>query len=126
MVIGKGFTDRFLSADDLRDIVSESAESAAFAERRVLVIIPDGTRTMPMPLMFGILQDVLRPRVKALDFLVALGTHPIMNDAQLSKLIGWPVVDGSSLTGSAFGPREQRATPQGHCPRGISRCFGLW
>jgi lactate racemase len=96
MVIGKGFTDRFLSAQELRDIVSESAESAAFADQRVLVIIPDGTRTMPMPLIFGILQDVLRPRVKALDFLVALGTHPIMSDAQLSKLIGRPVVNGKA------------------------------
>jgi len=102
MVIGKGFTDRFLSADELRDIVSESAESAPFADRRVLVIIPDGTRTMPMPLMFGILQDVLRPRVKALDFLVALGTHPIMSDAQLSKLIGRPVVDGKAAESHIF------------------------
>lgn len=102
MVIGKGFTDRFLSADDLRDIVSESAESAPFADRRVLVIIPDGTRTMPMPLMFGILQDVLRPRVKALDFLVALGTHPIMSDAQLGKLIGRPVVDGKAADSHIF------------------------
>jgi nickel-dependent lactate racemase len=96
MVIGKGSTDHLLSARELRDIVSESVESAAFADRRVLVIIPDGTRTMPMPLMFGILQDVLRPRVKALDFLVALGTHPIMSDTQLSKLIGRPVVDGKA------------------------------
>jgi nickel-dependent lactate racemase len=102
MVIGKGFTDRFLSADDLRDIVSESAESAPLGDRRVLVIIPDGTRTMPMPVMFGILQDVLRPRVKALDFLVALGTHPIMSDAQLTKLIGRPVVDGKAADSHIF------------------------
>src|SRR4051812_33243815 len=96
MVIGKGFADRFLSADELRDIVAEAVESGAFGSKRVLAIIPDGTRTMPMPLMFGILGEVLRPRVKALDFLVALGTHPIMSDAQLSKLIGHPVVDGQA------------------------------
>ena len=102
MVIGKGFTDRFLSPDELRDIVSEAAESAVFAERRVLVIIPDGTRTMPMPLMFGMLQDILGPRVKALDFLVALGTHPIMTDAHLTKLIGRPVVDGKADRSNIF------------------------
>ncbi|MFL6446838.1 MAG: lactate racemase domain-containing protein [Bryobacteraceae bacterium] len=94
MVIGKGFTDRYLSAEELREIVSESVESVALAEKRVLVIIPDGTRTMPMPLMFRTLLDVLRPRVTALDYLVALGTHPIMTDAQLGKLIGQNVVNG--------------------------------
>ncbi len=96
MVIGKGFADRFLSAEEMRDIVAESVESAGFKEKSVLVIIPDGTRTMPMPLMFRILQEVLRPQVKALDYLVALGTHPIMSDEQLSKLIGQTVVDGKA------------------------------
>ena len=94
MAIGKGFTDRFLSPEEIRAIISESVESVALAGKRVLVLIPDGTRTMPMPLMFATLRDVLRPRVKALDFLVALGTHPPMTDAQLSKLIGQPVIDG--------------------------------
>ena len=39
---------------------------------------------MPMPLMFDLLERELGPRVAALDFLVALGTHSPMNDAQLS------------------------------------------
>jgi nickel-dependent lactate racemase len=50
---------------------------------------------MPMPLMFTLFQQVLRPRVKALDYLVALGTHPLMSDAQLSKLVGQPVSNGN-------------------------------
>ena len=60
----------------------------------MLIIIPDGTRTMPMPLMFSLFQELLAPRVKALDYLVALGTHQPMTDAQLSKLVGQPVVNG--------------------------------
>ena len=32
---------------------------------------------MPMPLMFRIFREVLRPRVKVLDYLVALRTHLI-------------------------------------------------
>ena len=40
--------------------------------KRVLVIIPDGTRTMPMPLMYDLLEAHLAPRVAALDYLVAL------------------------------------------------------
>ncbi len=60
----------------------------------MLVIIPDGTRTMPMPLMFELIQEELGPRVSALDFLVALGTHAPMNDEQLSRHLGADVVDG--------------------------------
>ena len=64
------------------------------APRRVLVVIPDGTRTMPMPMMFGLLGETLGLRVETLDYLVALGTHRAMTDEQLSRLVGRPVVDG--------------------------------
>lgn len=59
-----------------------------FAGKRVLVIIPDATRTAPLPLLFDALHAHLRPAVAALDVLVALGTHPPMSDAQISALLG--------------------------------------
>ncbi|HTU35905.1 MAG TPA: lactate racemase domain-containing protein [Candidatus Acidoferrum sp.] len=93
MVIGKGSAERNLSPDEVRSIVAEAVESAHVNGKRVLIIIPDGTRTMPMPAMFGLFQELLRPRVKALDYLVALGTHALMTDAQLTKLVGRPVVN---------------------------------
>jgi nickel-dependent lactate racemase len=94
MLIGRGQTESFLDADQVREIVAEAVESAAIDGKRVLMLIPDGTRTMPMPLMFSIFEDLLRPRVSALDYMVALGTHPVMTDAQLSRLIGSPVQNG--------------------------------
>jgi nickel-dependent lactate racemase len=96
MLIGHGHSDRYLSESEIRAIVSEACDSRAFDGKRLLVLIPDGTRTMPMPLMFSLFDELLRPRVKALDYLVALGTHPPMTDAQLTKLIGHPVHDGCS------------------------------
>jgi nickel-dependent lactate racemase len=90
-VIGQGSGDRNLTADEVRAIVAQAAETARVDGKRVLVIIPDGTRTMPMPLMFGLFQEFLRPRAKALDYLVALGTHRLMTDAELSRLVGQPV-----------------------------------
>ena len=60
----------------------------------MLVLIPDSTRTMPMPAMFDLLEQHLGPRVTALDFLVALGTHPPMSDAQLSILTGREIFEG--------------------------------
>jgi nickel-dependent lactate racemase len=49
---------------------------------------------MPMPLMFETIERELGPRVAALDYLVALGTHTPMTDAQLGRHIGRPVVNG--------------------------------
>ena len=78
---------------------------AAARRPAVLVLIPDGTRTMPMPLMFETLERELGPRVAALDYLVALGTHPPMTDAQLSAPVGRPVVDGRAGARRIFNHR---------------------
>jgi hypothetical protein len=95
MVVGRGFADRYLTDDEVRQIVRAGLDSLTVDGKRVLIIIPDGTRTMPMPLMFGLLEELLAPRVTALDYLVALGTHPPLSDAQLSKLVGRQVTNGS-------------------------------
>jgi nickel-dependent lactate racemase len=93
-VIGKGFSDRYLTKDETREVVSEGLGTLPVDGKRALVIIPDGTRTMPMPLMFTLFDELLSPRVAALDYLVALGTHQRMTDGQLSKLVGQAVVHG--------------------------------
>ena len=94
MTIGKGFTDRYLNNDQIGEIIAEALATVSVEGKRVLIIIPDGTRSMPMPVMFTWFQQILKPRVKALDYLVALGTHPPMSDAQLTRLVGHAVVDG--------------------------------
>ena len=94
MVAGNGFTNRSLTPDEIREIVSAAADELQVVGKRVLTIIPDGTRTMPMPLMFELLQQEIGTRAAACDYLVALGTHPLMRDAQLSSLTGEPVVNG--------------------------------
>jgi len=91
---GAGFTDRFLTADETREIVRAGLASLSLAGKRVLFIIPDGTRTMPMPQLFALFREMLGGKVAALDFLVALGTHPPMDDGALSRLVGAPVADG--------------------------------
>jgi len=92
-LIGKGSIGSYLDPGEVKTIVTEAIDSTPLDSKRVLIIIPDGTRTMPIPMFFKLFQEILRPRVKTLDYLVALGTHPIMNDAQLTKLVGHTVVD---------------------------------
>ncbi|MGE5222596.1 MAG: lactate racemase domain-containing protein [Omnitrophica WOR_2 bacterium] len=92
--IGKGVPDRYLLDDEISNIVRESLETLAPDGKRVLILIPDGTRTMPMALMFNLFAEYLGSRTRSLDYLVALGTHQPMSDAKLSKLVGRPVVNG--------------------------------
>ena len=86
--VGKGVADGYLSPDELDAIARDGLGALPVDGRRVLVIIPDGTRTMPMPLMFGLIERELGARVAALDFLVALGTHTPMTDSQLTAHVG--------------------------------------
>ena len=94
MVSGRGNPSGYLSRDDVAQIAHEGLSRLPVDGRRVLVLIPDGTRTMPMPLMFETLERELGSRVAALDYLVALGTHTPMSDAQLTCHLGTPVSDG--------------------------------
>ncbi len=95
IMIGAGHTDRFLTDDETREIVRASLDSLALGGKRVLFIIPDGTRTMPMPLVFRLIRENLDGKAAALDFLVALGTHQPMDDEALSRHVGEKVVAGA-------------------------------
>ena len=104
-VVGQGVSEGYLSREQLDSIAREGLGALQVDGRRVLVIIPDGTRTMPMPLMFELLEREIGPRVAALDYLVALGTHTPMNDAQLSAHIGRTVVNGRAGAHHIFNHR---------------------
>ena len=93
-VIGKGVASGYLGSEEVARIASEGLAALPLDGARVLVLIPDGTRTMPMPLLFDTLDHALSARVAALDFLVALGTHTPMDDARLSRHVGRQVVNG--------------------------------
>jgi lactate racemase len=93
-VVGKGLAEGFLSAGEIHSLVAAGLDQFELRGRRVLVLIPDGTRTMPMPLLFGILEQELLPRVAQLDFLIATGTHRAMSDAELSRHTGRDVANG--------------------------------
>ncbi len=88
MFISKGATTQTLSEDDVRQLMAQACEQLLVDGKRVLVIIPDGTRTVPMPLLFRVLYDQLGQRVSQLDYLIALGTHAPMGDEAIDHLVG--------------------------------------
>jgi lactate racemase len=94
MPIGKGLLGATIAENELRQLIAASVREMSIDRKRVLVIVPDGTRTMPMPQMFRLLQQEIGPRAAACDYLVALGTHPPMSDEQLTRHFGCPIVNG--------------------------------
>jgi lactate racemase len=105
MTIGTSAVDRVLSRDEVRQIVAQAAAGLNLTGKRVLTIIPDGTRTMPMPLMFQLLQEEIGTQAAACDYLIALGTHSLMSEAQLTRLLGCPVVNGTCGNARVFNHR---------------------
>ncbi|MDR3637161.1 MAG: lactate racemase domain-containing protein [Isosphaeraceae bacterium] len=77
-----------LPDDDVRRIVAERAQTLDLAGKRVLLIVPDDTRTCPIGLMIGALNDAIGPAVTSLDVLIALGTHQPMSLERIYRHLG--------------------------------------
>lgn len=101
MVLGKGSDTQFLTEQDVRELCAEAFGSMALTGKRVLVIIPDYTRSGPVDMMFRVIYEQLAPRVKLLDFLIALGTHPPMTDDQIYTLLKITADDHRTVYGKA-------------------------
>ena len=88
MVVGKGSTTEVLTVEDIRQLLAHACDSLPLEGKRVLVLIPDGTRTAPIALMFRLLYEQLGRRVAQLDYLIALGTHPHMRQEAIDHMVG--------------------------------------
>jgi len=75
---------QLLSDDEIHNTLS--VLSGLFKGQRVLVLIPDHTRSLPLPFLFRAMVDVLHS-AKQLDFMVALGTHPPLDEESINKLV---------------------------------------
>lgn len=78
--------NQILSADQIIETLHQGLDGK-FKQQRVLVLIPDHTRSLPLPFLFRSLVDILCD-TKQLDFMVALGTHPPLSEENLNKLVG--------------------------------------
>src|SRR5581483_9922040 len=88
MLIGKGYEDGFLTEAEIRRLMAAALDAAHLDGKRVLILIPDRTRTAPIPQMFRLFHELLGGRIAALDYLIALGTHQPLDEAAINQLIG--------------------------------------
>ena len=78
---------RRITAQAAAGLVAEACPVEAFRGRRILVIVPDGTRSAPIGLIFKALFDQIGAVVAQLDVIIALGTHqPMTEEAICGRL----------------------------------------
>ena len=85
---GWGYTDRIMPDEQAKSILAEAFASWDLSGRRVLILLPDGTRTAPVSLLFHQICESLYGRAARLDFMIALGTHRAMSKEALERHFG--------------------------------------
>ncbi len=75
----------WVSRSQVEEMVSQVCPGKDYRDKRVLLIVPDGTRTAPIGVVFHALHRAIGGVTKALDVLVALGTHQPMSQAAICQ-----------------------------------------
>ncbi len=73
---------------EVRDLVASELGPLDLDGARVCLVIPDGTRHCPVPLLLDAVLAALAGRPAHTEAIIALGTHPPMDDASVAELVG--------------------------------------
>ncbi len=84
-----GDASTVLDNDEVVAFVREQLAAHPFDGRSVCVLVPDATRTCPLPVLLGAVHAALHGRVSRLTVLVALGTHAPMSEEALGRHLGY-------------------------------------
>src|SRR5215831_19446287 len=74
-----------LTDSQIRQTVEAACPGEFYHGKRVLLIVPDGTRTAPIGRLFKLLHERVAHVSEALDVLIALGTHQPMNEIAICQ-----------------------------------------
>lgn len=83
-----GGAGQVLAEDEVRRFVRDALAGADLDGRSVCVIVPDATRSCPLPLLLEAVHQALTGKVSKLTVLVALGTHAEMSADELRTHLG--------------------------------------
>src|ERR1700760_2827031 len=70
-----------VAVEQVTDVLSQACPAKNYHGRKVLLIVPDGTRTAPVGLLFQTLHKQIAQVTAAFDVLIALGTHQPMSES---------------------------------------------
>src|SRR5918997_1227131 len=78
-----------LSSDAVTEFVTRALAEADLDAKRVCLVMPDGTRTCPLPLILRAFHAALAGRAKDVTVVIALGTHQGMGEDHLARHLGY-------------------------------------
>jgi nickel-dependent lactate racemase len=84
-----GGPGRSLGDDEVEAFIQEQLSHVRLDGRSVCVLVPDATRSCPLPLLVRSVHSALFPRVSRLTVLVALGTHAAMSETAHARHLGY-------------------------------------
>src|SRR6516164_7852656 len=73
-------TGSYLSKEQVLEVISEACPISEYRGKKVLLIVPDATRTCPLGMLFKGIFAQVGTVTAALDVMIALGTHQPMNE----------------------------------------------
>jgi nickel-dependent lactate racemase len=85
-----GGVDQELSSDEVTAFVTQALARADLDDKRVCLVVPDGTRTCPLPLLMRAAHAALKGRANEVTVVIALGTHQGMSEDHLARHLGYP------------------------------------
>ncbi len=85
MVIERQNKNGFIDNKEAGEAIAEFFTQNDYTGKRLLLIIPDNTRSGPIGDIFKSIYDCIGQKAKALDCLVALGTHQPLNEEQFCR-----------------------------------------
>lgn len=71
--------------EQVTQLIAQALPRADYRDRKILLIVPDHTRTAPIGLLFKAIFAQIGNVTRELDVLVALGTHPPMSEAAICQ-----------------------------------------
>ena len=69
-----------LSDSQVAELVAQALPEENYRGKKILLVIPDHTRTAPVGLLFKSIFNQIGAITKEIDVLTALGTHPAMSE----------------------------------------------
>jgi hypothetical protein len=126
---GQGSATHLLDDATAGDLLGAACAELPLDGKRMLVLIPDGTRNARFRSLFRLLYEHIGARVARLDYLIALGTRPPMPAEAVDRLVGvsaedraerypkvnsfnhaWDRADALTTIGSISAPEVERLT----------------
>ncbi|MDN6301511.1 MAG: lactate racemase domain-containing protein [Brachybacterium sp.] len=83
-----GGPDGVLTDEQITGFLTEQLAGQDLEGRSVCLIIPDGTRSVPLPKVLPAIHDALAGRASSVTVLIALGTHAAMSETAIDTLLG--------------------------------------